>query len=115
MFICTLARHHSVTGFYCKLSLKLLDTIPEFGLAQTFKSASEEQPTRAQAVRPLLDEAPAEQSRSEFLLRTADILSAVLGVTLFDELLKDSAIQAAFKPRPLRTTSYSSGERGVIL
>jgi hypothetical protein len=42
----------------------------------------EEQLPRDQVVRPLLDEAPVERSRTAFLLRTADILSAVLGVTL---------------------------------
>jgi hypothetical protein len=42
----------------------------------------EEEPQRAQLVRPLLDEAPASHERRDLLLRTADILSATLGVTL---------------------------------
>lgn len=42
----------------------------------------DEEPERANAVRPLLDEAPARHDRRDFLLRTADILSATLGVTL---------------------------------
>ncbi len=43
---------------------------------------AEEEPQRAQLVRPLLDEAPVERDRRHLLLRTADILSATLGVTL---------------------------------
>lgn len=43
---------------------------------------AEEEPQRAQLVRPLLDEAPARRERRDLLLRTADILSATLGVTL---------------------------------
>lgn len=43
---------------------------------------AEEEPERAQLVRPLLDEAPAGHERRDFLLRTADILSATLGLTL---------------------------------
>jgi len=43
---------------------------------------AEEEPNRAPLVRPLLDEGVAGQDRRDFLLRTADILSATLGVTL---------------------------------
>jgi len=43
---------------------------------------AEEEPERAQLVRPLLDEAPEAPDRRHLLLRTADILSATLGVTL---------------------------------
>jgi hypothetical protein len=42
----------------------------------------EEEPARVQQVRPLLDEAPVERDRAHLLLRTADILSATLGVAL---------------------------------
>ena len=42
---------------------------------------TDEEPERALLVRPLLDEAP-ERDRQHLLLRTADILSAILGVTL---------------------------------
>ena len=41
-----------------------------------------EEPKNAQLVRPLLDEVPVGHERSDLLLRTADILSATLGVTL---------------------------------
>lgn len=43
---------------------------------------AEEEPQRTQVVRPLLDEPPIERNRRDLLLRTADILSAALGVTL---------------------------------
>lgn len=43
---------------------------------------AEEEPERAAIVRPLLDEAPVRHDRRDLLLRTADILSATLGVTL---------------------------------
>lgn len=43
---------------------------------------AEEEPERAQLVRPLIDEPPAGHERRDLLLRTADILSATLGVTL---------------------------------
>jgi hypothetical protein len=43
---------------------------------------ADEEPERAQLVRPLLDDAPVERDRGHLLLRTADILSATLGVTL---------------------------------
>jgi hypothetical protein len=46
------------------------------------RTVSEEEPERRELVRPLLDEAPAQRDRRHFLLRTADILSATLGVTL---------------------------------
>ena len=42
----------------------------------------EEEPERAQLVRPLLDEAQVGRERRDLLLRIADILSAALGVTL---------------------------------
>ncbi|MBZ5644563.1 MAG: hypothetical protein LAO19_17545 [Acidobacteriia bacterium] len=42
----------------------------------------EEEPKRAAVVRPLLDEAQVGRERRDLLLRTADILSATLGVTL---------------------------------
>jgi len=43
---------------------------------------AEEEPERAQLVRPLLDEPQVGRERRDLLLRTADILSATLGVTL---------------------------------
>ncbi len=43
---------------------------------------AKEEPAAEQIVRPLLDDAPAERDQRHFLLRTADILSAALGVTL---------------------------------
>lgn len=43
---------------------------------------AEEEPERAQLMRPLLEEGAVGQSRRDLLLRTADILSATLGVTL---------------------------------
>ncbi len=43
---------------------------------------AEEEPKRAHLVRPLLDEAQVGRERRDLLLRTADILSATLGVTL---------------------------------
>ena len=43
---------------------------------------AEEEPERAELVRPLLDEAQAGHDRRDLLLRTADILSATLGLTL---------------------------------
>lgn len=42
----------------------------------------EEEPERAHLIRPLLDEARVSHERRDLLLRTADILSATLGVTL---------------------------------
>jgi hypothetical protein len=43
---------------------------------------AEEEPQRTVFVRPLLEEAPAGNTPRDLLLRTADILSATLGVTL---------------------------------
>lgn len=42
----------------------------------------EEEPRRARLVRPLLDDAQVGHSRRDLLLRTADILSAIWGLTL---------------------------------
>jgi hypothetical protein len=55
-------------------------------LAKTSETARriivKEDPEREQMLRPLLDEAPVARTPSSLLLRTADILSATLGVTL---------------------------------
>ena len=43
---------------------------------------AEEEPSRVSVQRPLLDDVTGGANRRELLLRTADILSAILGVTL---------------------------------
>jgi len=57
---------------------QLLDKTRQVAL----KTLAEEEPTRARLARPIIDEPPMQHDRRHLLLRTADILSATLGVTL---------------------------------